>query len=65
MILLSGHPRKASTCALVLRPVQAGACRLGECSRELTLVELLQLNLALDAQNDTPQGPGFQGHIPH
>lgn len=37
---------------MVLRPIRAGVCRLGECKNEITLTELLQLNLALDEEDD-------------
>ena len=44
---------------MVLRPVQAGMCRLPECAQELSLTDLLYVNLAMDERDDS-QRPGIQ-----
>ena len=52
--LLSGNPSKVMLCPMVLRPVKEGLCKISECKSELSLPELLQLNLVLDMQDDSP-----------
>lgn len=37
---------------MILRPVRGNLCRLSECDRDLSLTDMLDLNLSMDEHDD-------------
>ena len=52
LTVFDGNPNKASFSEMVLRPSQMGVCKISECKNELSLTDLLLINIALDKRND-------------
>ena len=61
--IVKGDVKKLAFAPFVMRPVQAGWCRLLEVQRDLTLTELLLLNLELDDRDDASSGIDSAGHL--